>query len=109
MDSVFCRPLAAGRASCGDDATLAAPLAGALFFNEKQTEFTSRLGVPHNRWSNCETGGARMGLNTALILCRKFGVSLDWLYLGKEGMMPHHLVLKIAELEREEGAQTAAS
>ena len=68
--------------------------------------FARRIGLTRTAWMRCEIGAARLGLTTALVLRQKFGVSLDWIYAGDERMMPQDLMLRIAELEQKERAQS---
>jgi transcriptional regulator with XRE-family HTH domain len=67
-------------------------------------EFARSVGLTRTAWMRCEIGAARLGLTTALLLRQKFGVSLDWIYVGDESMMPQQLMMKIAELEQNERA-----
>ncbi len=69
-------------------------------------EFARQVGLTRTAWMRCEIGAARLGLTTALVLCQKFGVSLDWIYAGDERMMPQDLMLRIIEPEQKERAQS---
>jgi DNA-binding XRE family transcriptional regulator len=69
-------------------------------------EFARQIGLTRTAWIRCEVGAARLGLTTALVLRRQFGVSLDWIYAGDDRIMPEHLMLRIAEMEQKERAES---
>lgn len=66
-----------------------------------QAEFGRRMGVPPNTLNNCETGDNRIGIDNALKISAKTGVSLDYIYKGT-GELPHTLAIEIEKLERAE-------
>jgi transcriptional regulator with XRE-family HTH domain len=45
---------------------------------------------------NWETGHRRITIEAATILRERYGVSLDWVYLGVEGSLPQHLIKPLA-------------
>ena len=73
-----------------------------------QTEFAKRLGVARNVWANVEGEFSRIGVDTALKLCQKYLVSLDWVYRGDTSQLPHGLAVKLEEAEREDDNDRAA-
>lgn len=61
------------------------------------------LGFSRNACNNVEVGSTRIGINMAFTtLRRKFGVTPDWVYVGDEAMMPHHLMVQIERLGAKE-------
>ncbi|MGE5166373.1 MAG: helix-turn-helix transcriptional regulator [Sphingobacteriales bacterium] len=50
-------------------------------------------------WNMWESGRQRIGVDSALLLVRKFNVSLDWIYRGEKDGLPHKLARAIEALE----------
>lgn len=67
---------------------------------EQQATFCAALddGMTPQRWNNYESGRDRLTLNVALLICRRFHVTLDWLYRGDPSGLPLRLVNAIEEL-----------
>jgi transcriptional regulator with XRE-family HTH domain len=69
-----------------------------------QTEFVATFApffnVSIQRWNNYEKGRQRIGVDVAAALCARWGLTLDWIYLGKWWGLPHGLVLAMEEIER---------
>lgn len=63
-----------------DTAQRARALRKALGF-ETSIAFAAFLGVTNTRWNNVENGQP-LGIDLALTVVQKTGVTLDWLYLG---------------------------
>ena len=61
--------------------------------------FNSRFAITPQRWSNYESGCDRITVNIALALCDRFDLSLDWIYRGKRGELPAHVLRAIEDLE----------
>lgn len=56
---------------------------------EPAKDFAARLGIEATTWNNFERKG-RPGLDNAVKLVEKFGLSLDYIYLGDtEGLSSH--------------------
>ncbi len=76
-------------------------IAGRLFALRKalgasQVQMAEALGSPSNSlWANYEGGTRRISLDHALALCRRYGVSLEWIYRGHIHSLPHDLAEKI--------------
>ena len=71
-------------------------LRGAL--ERTQDEMARGLGSPSGSplWAGYETGGQRISLDYALVLCRRYGTTLDWIYRGQlHAGMPFDLAEKI--------------
>lgn len=49
-------------------------------------------GLAPNRWSQYESGERRITLGAAMLLCDKYGVTLDWIYRGDESGLPVRLI-----------------
>lgn len=62
-----------------------------------QTAFCLMTGIQTNAWSNLEKGINRISVDTAMILSRRLGVSLDWIYQGEafERFLPGDLIEKL--------------
>lgn len=64
---------------------------------DSQTAFTTRYGIDIKRWNNFERGFS-LSKEIALLLCQKIpGMSLDWLYRGKEDGLPLQLQRELVE------------
>ncbi len=61
-----------------------------------QERFAEKYGLGYKQWGNFETG-SRIGLDAALTLVHEFRVTLDWIYLGDDSMMPTKLMREIDE------------
>jgi transcriptional regulator with XRE-family HTH domain len=61
---------------------------------EQQRTFAEALGIPFKRWNSYERGYP-IPRETAWLLEKTFGVSVEWLWWGKEGNMPKSLLKKI--------------
>ena len=73
---------------------------------ENQTAFAKRLGIEVKRWNNFERNSP-LSKEIALLLVSKCpGMTLDWLFLGKEDGLPVKLQRELAEAGK---ATTAAS
>lgn len=72
----------------------------ALGAKDRQT-FARSIGISPQGWSNV-TGAApkRIGIDTALTMCKRYGVTLEWIYRGNTYGMPGDLVGKIEELSK---------
>jgi len=60
------------------------------------------IGVSRNAWNNVGTASARIGIDTALKSRRRFGVTLNRVYVGDEALVPHHLMMQIGRIGAEE-------
>jgi hypothetical protein len=60
-----------------------------------QMKWCRDLGILPQSWNGYETGNARIGVDSAIRIVRRFGVTLDWIYLGDTRAMPHALLTDI--------------
>lgn len=58
---------------------------------ESQVEFCREIGVSYNTWNNYENARGRPKLDTAIELCVRFNLTLDWIYMGDASGLPHRL------------------
>lgn len=72
-----------------------------------QSEFARLCGIGIPAWNNAETGDNRIGLDNAMAVCRRTGVSLDFIYRGERAGLPHALAVAIENLERVDEAKRA--
>jgi transcriptional regulator with XRE-family HTH domain len=63
--------------------------------NMNQALFARQINVARTRWNNWETAVGRIPVDAASALVQKYGVTLDWIYLGREAGMPFDLMTKI--------------
>jgi transcriptional regulator with XRE-family HTH domain len=66
-----------------------------------QAEFARSIGVSRNVWNNVELGFSRIGVDTAMNVCAKHPVSLDWIYRGNEALVPDDLKKRLQDLDTE--------
>jgi transcriptional regulator with XRE-family HTH domain len=64
-----------------------------LTITESQKEFASAHGFGISTYSGWETGERRIPIEQAAKLEAKYGLSLDWLYLGRISALPHKLII----------------
>lgn len=57
------------------------------------TAFAGGAGIRQNAYSQYETGDRPLTINAAVKLCVKYRLSLDYLYLGDETLIPRGLNL----------------
>jgi transcriptional regulator with XRE-family HTH domain len=60
-----------------------------------QATIADRVNVARTRWNNWEVGVGRIPVDAASQLVQIYGVTLDWIYLGREAGMPYELMMKI--------------
>lgn len=60
-----------------------------------QATIAERINVARTRWNNWEVGVGRIPVDAAAQLVQIYGVTLDWIYLGREAGMPYDLMRKI--------------
>jgi len=63
---------------------------------DSQVEFARAAGVQANAWNNYETGRSRPKLDVAIALCDRFHLTLDWIYRGDPGGLPHRFASNLA-------------
>ncbi len=56
---------------------------------QNQVDFAVEIGLPQPRLSNWETGLRLVDLAIACDLADRFGLTLDYLYRGQTGTLPH--------------------
>lgn len=47
-----------------------------------QTAFALRLDLKPNTYNLWESGERRPGIDSAILICKEYGATLDWLYMG---------------------------
>ena len=57
----------------------------------------SRSGA--QMWANYEGAFRRISPDHVMALCRRYGVTMDWVYRGRPDMMPLELMQRIREAE----------
>src|SRR5512139_1042786 len=55
--------------------------------------------ITPQHWNMWESGRQRIGVDSALLLVRKFNISLDWIYRGEKDGLPVKLARAIEALE----------
>lgn len=62
-----------------------------LFPGATQTEWAKHNGFAPNQWNNWEVGARRISVDAAEVLCRRYGLTLDFIYLGRSDGLPEIL------------------
>lgn len=63
-----------------------------------QSEMARRCDIGVQAWNMAENGHNRIGIDNAMRLSRKTGVSLDYIYFGQGAGLPHALAVEIERL-----------
>lgn len=61
------------------------------FTGLNQTRFAESIGVPTTNYNNWEKGRQRIPLDGAFLINRKWGTTLDFLYLGRLDTLPFEM------------------
>jgi len=69
--------------------------------------FARLCGIGISAWNNVLTGDSRIGVDNAMAICRRTGVSLDYIYFGDLRGLPHELAIEMERLEKQKGAKRA--
>lgn len=69
-------------------------------FALQQAEFAEAAGLSQPQYSQFETGKRLLSLKAALLLCSKYNITLDWLFLGDPSGLPYRLADSIKLLRR---------
>lgn len=54
----------------------------------RQKEFADKFGVTEARYSNWETGFRRIPIECSEQICETYNLTLDYIYMGREGALP---------------------
>lgn len=65
-----------------------------------QSEFARACGLGVQAWHNAEAGHNRIGIDNAMAVVRRTGVSLDYIYFGQRAALPHALAVEIDRVNR---------
>ena len=77
---------------------------GRTALGRSQANVAKALGISAQRLSNYENGSRPLDIGLAIILCERFGLTLDYLYRGKVYGLPSELADKIGVIRIPEGA-----
>lgn len=53
------------------------------FGGETQKVWCEKNGIRQTAWNNWELGNRRISVEEAEKLCQRYGLTLDWIYLGR--------------------------
>jgi len=67
----------------------------------QQTEIVAALGTTFSAalWNNWERGRERPKVDSAIELCKRFQLTLDWIYRGDKSGLPLRLVQAMDDLQ----------
>ena len=63
------------------------------------TEFASKANLPRPGVSNWESGRQRPGFKDAKSICDVYGVTLDWLFLGRIEGLRYEVASRLVEAQ----------
>lgn len=63
----------------------------------KQNEFAEHHNFSPTQYTNWETGARRIPIEKAALLEDRYGLSLDFIYLGRVRTLPHNLAVQLAD------------
>ena len=69
----------------------------------KPSDFIADTGFGKTRVSNWDKSYSRPDLDAGIIMAGKFGVTLDWLFLGNPAGLPQDLASKLNKLKPAKG------
>jgi plasmid maintenance system antidote protein VapI len=66
-----------------------------------QTAFARAIGISAQKWQNYISKKIkdRITVDVAIMLCKRFGLTLDWIYLGDIGSLPVRIARQIESAE----------
>jgi transcriptional regulator with XRE-family HTH domain len=73
-----------------------------------QLDIATLVGMTKQSWNNAETGDNRIGLDAAMRLCVRTGVTLDYVYRGDQRNVAHSIAVAIAEIEKPKSSARSA-
>jgi transcriptional regulator with XRE-family HTH domain len=65
-----------------------------------QVEFARHCGITAPAWNNAETGDHRIGIDSAMAVSRRTGITFDYIYLGNSDYVPYVLAIEIEKIAR---------
>lgn len=75
-------------------------IARRAFGNLSQAEFARRAGLSASALGNWEQGRQRPNMDAAEAIIDAFGLTLDYLFLGRVGTLRHEVATAIIDAER---------
>jgi transcriptional regulator with XRE-family HTH domain len=60
------------------------------------SEFADGAGIKRNTYSQWESAKGRPQIDQAIALCKKYGLTLDWIYFGTPDGLPLRLAREVA-------------
>ncbi|WP_153214461.1 helix-turn-helix transcriptional regulator [Tritonibacter litoralis] len=68
-------------------------------YNLPSKNFAEQAQVSAKSYSQWESGDFRISLDGALAICARFGVTLDFIYLGRIDTLPYSLALRLTDVK----------
>ena len=72
----------------------------------KPSEMADGLGISRTYWSRFENGNRAISDTVAALLVAKYGVTLDFLILGKWDKLPFDLASRLREIDAENSSSS---
>lgn len=88
-----------------DDGDLAKDVARRLvqireILGVSQIEFGNAAGLKQSRYHGYERGTRLLTLKSAFLLCQKYGLTLDYLYMGDPAGLPYRMAEELKKLKK---------
>ena len=68
------------------------------FIGENRPAFAKANNFSASQLANWEYGLRRISPDAAIRLVERYGVTLDWIYLGRASALPHNLATALADI-----------
>lgn len=75
-------------------------LSGLAIGGHDQKMFDEEAGLEQSLYNRFESGVRLLTLQSAMQICQRYNLTLDWLYRGDLSDLPHRLVQQIETLRR---------
>jgi transcriptional regulator with XRE-family HTH domain len=70
-----------------------------IAIGKKPAEIARLFGISQQRLSNYITGARPLDIEVAMKLSARFGITLDWLYMGDIRSLPYEIAQRIVPIE----------
>ena len=67
--------------------------------NMSATKFAKEHGFSKSQLGNWEAGSRRISIDAAMRLCDLYGLTLDYIYIGRLSSLPHSLAVLLSDKE----------
>ena len=68
-----------------------------IVLGKKHVEMARVADASPQAWNNYTKGARPLALEGAILLCNRYGLTLDWIYRGRTEGLPHSLADKLMQ------------